>query len=44
MEKLRNSAERMKEDGLNSLVYKVLKIAEKPMYTMVTVEVDPKLV
>jgi hypothetical protein len=41
-EKLRNSKERMGSDGLSSLKYKVQHVAERPLYTKVTVEVNPR--
>ncbi|XP_068751483.1 beta-1,4-galactosyltransferase 1-like [Montipora capricornis] len=39
MEKLRDSAQRMNSDGLNSLVYTVQNISEHLLYTLVTVDV-----
>ena len=41
-EKLKSSKQRMSSDGLNSLKYKVLHVFERPLYTKVTVEVNPK--
>lgn len=32
----------MLRDGLNSLKYKVLKLKEEAMYTIVTIDVNPK--
>lgn len=43
-QKLSYSEERMKEDGLNSLKYEVVKREEQPLFTQVTVNVDPNAV
>ena len=37
--KLQDSAQRMDSDGLNSLKYKVEKVTEYRLYTLVTVDV-----